>query len=427
MMGRVGRRERTGHAVAIVRPSDNRSADELASALREEQLPGLISHFERANASWPGLRGLREANVKAVATHIAAHLAHCPETGSTVEELQEFFARTLSGEELAQHVPSALAWLSDPMRVLAYRGENDRYALTTLGLAATRAVLPLNLAAGLAQLLRDLLTLDPSDQLLAAWRPLDHLIILGLLFDLSPKVGKFNASLPDKLHSWMSSAPERASLLHNEWISGPPGASRACEVLGSLGLQPSASARDSDEWARKQANLAVLQAAILYELSQGATTVDLERQWELRGLSGIEERWRDDFSWLLSGAVDVPDLRYFYYHLREECAADSGRAKRVKKALLRIRSQTFELIEHLSYCSPLGPILRAIRVTNTGCGEGRSVGIRSIRRLEEAEIRSLEDLATIETDDLVRLGIRRNFAKQIRAYVSEARHRLPEH
>ena len=102
---------------------------------------------------------------------VARHIYHCWS-----------FARSLGGKELVRRVPAALTWLSDPARILAHRGENDRYALTALGLAAARAVLPLDMTAGFAQLIRDLLTLAPSDQLLAAWRPLDHLIALELLF-----------------------------------------------------------------------------------------------------------------------------------------------------------------------------------------------------------------------------------------------------
>jgi helicase len=250
-------------------------------------------------------------------------------------------------------VPSALAWLTDPTRVLAHRGENERYALTALGLAATRAVLPLTLASGFAQLIRDLLTLDPSDQLLARWRPLDHLIVLELLFDRSPRWRRFSASLPDKLVKWMEVAPDRASLLYREWISGSSSDSRAHEVLGSLGIQPTAPTKDSDEWARREANLAVLRATILHELSQGATADELERRWEFRGLSGTEERWRDELSWLLSGVAEVLDLRCFYFHLRQECDADPDRTKRVKSILLRMRAQSFALREDLTYCSPV--------------------------------------------------------------------------
>jgi hypothetical protein len=297
--------------------------------------------------------------------------------------------------------------------------------LTTLGLAATRAVLPLDLAAGFAQLIRDLLTLDPSDRLLAAWRPLDHLIVLELLFARSPKLRRVSAALAASLDAWMGTAPDRTSLLYQEWIAGPPGASRACEVIGSLGTYPKEAAHNSDEWARKEAYSSVLHAVILYELGRGIPVSELERRWELKSLSGVEERWRDDLSWLLSGVAEMLDLRCFYFHLREGCDADPDRVKRVKKVLLHIRSQTLKLREHLSYCSPLGPVLRAIRSTRASLGEGRSIGVQSIRRLEEAGIRSLEDLALLETNDLVRLGIRRDFAEQIRSFVSEAGCDLP--
>ena len=422
MMGRAGRGDHSGHAVAIVRPGDARTASELREELTEERLPELVSHFERAVAYTT--RGAsratpHETNTKTVATCVAAHLSRCPETGSTVEELKAFFERSLGGRELAYRVPAALEWLSDPARVLAYQGENERYSLTTLGLAGTRAILPLHLAAGFAQLVRDLLTLDPSDQLLEAWRPLDHLIVLELLFDRSPKLRQYNSSLPKKLDMWMDAAPNHVSILHLKWLSGSPSTSRASEVLGSLDVRPTASIRNHDEWAYKEANSAVLRSAILYELGQGVPTEELERKWGLNGLPGTEERWRDQLSWLLSGTAQILDLRCFYYHLREECNAAPDRTKRVKKALLRMRAQTFALRDHLAYCSPLGPILRDIRRAKPNSDKGPFVSVRSIRRLEQAGIRSLEDLAILEVKDLVQLGVRQDFARQIYAHVSK--------
>jgi hypothetical protein len=46
------------------------------------------------------------------------------------------------------------------------------------------------------------------------------------------------------------------------------------------------------------------------------------------------------------------------------------------------------------------------------------VGPRSIRLLEEAGIHGLDELVSHTVEDLVRLGVRRDLAKQIRAYVS---------
>jgi helicase len=96
----------------------------------------------------------------------------------------------------------------------------------------------------------------------------------------------------------------------------------------------------------------------------------------------------------------------------------------VKKLLRRMRIQVLELQECLKYCSPLGPVLRDIRQTISS--DGPRVGPRSISRLEEVGIHSLEDLVSLTTEDLVQLGIRRDLAQQIRAYATAAENKLPE-
>jgi|GEM_PF-2721295 len=45
------------------------------------------------------------------------------------------------------------------------------------------------------------------------------------------------------------------------------------------------------------------------------------------------------------------------------------------------------------------------------------VGIQSIRRLEEAGIESIKDLALLRTEDLVKLGVQRKIAEQVRGYI----------
>jgi helicase len=81
-----------------------------------------------------------------------------------------------------------------------------------------------------------------------------------------------------------------------------------------------------------------------------------------------------------------------------------------------MRAQTFELREQLKYCSPLGPLLRSVQGTNVG-GDGPKVGIQTIRRLEGAGIRTLAELSSMQLADLVRLGVRRDLAKQIQTYL----------
>ena len=42
-----------------------------------------------------------------------------------------------------------------------------------------------------------------------------------------------------------------------------------------------------------------------------------------------------------------------------------------------------------------------------------------MRRLEEAGIRNLEDLASSQVADLIQMGLRRDLAEQVQAYVLE--------
>lgn len=142
---------------------------------------------------------------------------------------------------------------------------------------------------------------------------------------------------------------------------------------------------------------------------------DIERSWKVSNLEGLEERWRDNELWLLSGIAKLLDLRCFYYHLREECHADYERSKRVKGVLRYLQLQAYELQEHLKYCSPLGSILRSIKRTFPKVEQ--QVGVQSIRHLEEVGITTLEQLANLSLDELIAHGIRRDRAKLIRSYV----------
>lgn len=416
MMGRAGRGDQPGHAAAIVRANDTWDAEELADALRAEALPSLTSHFDRA-ASLPSWRQeVADDDIILVAKHVASQLARRPDDGLSLEQLQGFFERSLGGKALTAHVPNALTWLTDPMRVLAYQDEHGKYRPTVLGQQATRAVLPLDLAAGFAQLVRDLLTIDPSDRLLEQWQPLDHLVVLDLLYDRTPNLRRFSKALVGQVDGWMEASPGRTPLLFREWIAGQQGASRAEEVLGSLGVSPPDGRRDAGEWARQRAYLGVFRSIILYERGLGTRIEDLQRRWRVKNLVGVEERWRDDMLWLLSGLAKILDLRCFYYHLREECDADPERVRGVKKRLRRMRLQTYDLQEQLKYCSPLGPVLRSIRSTMGGAG-GATVGVGTIHKLEDAGIQSLTELIGLQVDDLVRMGIRRDLARQIYVYV----------
>ena len=138
----------------------------------------------------------------------------------------------------------------------------------------------------------------------------------------------------------------------------------------------------------------------------------MQRNFEVNNLAGIEERWRDDFLWLLAGIAKLLEVKCFYYHLREECNADSERIKRIEQLLKRMKNQIYDLMESLKYCSPLGPVFRDIRKFMGG-----GVGETTIRTLEENGIRNLKDLYDLDYYKMLSFGIRKDIAKKIQIYL----------
>jgi hypothetical protein len=413
MMGRAGRGDRAGHAVALVRPNDGWDADELASALREESVPGLVSVLEQPRTKKRSREPRLADSIKAgpILTLLLRH----QERGLTLAEAQAFCSNLLGGRAMAGAVGALLSWLCDPGRCLAYADEYGRYHATVLGRHCALAALPLDVAAGAAQLIRDLLSADDRDHLLCDWQGLDHLILLELLNPRPLPGRRFGEGLADQLDGWMEGSPERESLLYREWIRGTAYSSRAGEVLGSLGISIGGGSK-AEEASRQTAHMAVFRAAILIERASGLSAAEVACRWGVSGLEGVEERWRDDTLWLLAGLSRMLEIRTFYYHLREVCAASASRIRRVNGFFRQMRRGIFDLQEQLKYCSPLGPMLRSLRRASKS-QKGSTVGVQTIRRLEGAGVRTIADLAQLSLADLVSLKIRPSLAEQIRAYV----------
>ena len=413
MMGRAGRGDRPGTAAVLVKPKDGWSVEELTEALREEKLPEFCSGIR--SARWRGQNNLaaRERNGPVGVAQVAALLCRSQEQGQTVEALQQFLARSLGAEQLVESVSGALRWLLE--QTLAYQdAETGAYRLTVLGQRASRAALPLPLAAGYAQLLRDLMTLDSTDELLGSWRPLDHLLILDLLSERPPSLRRYSAKLVGEVDAWCEAQPERVPLLFRQWMRGDVAHARTAEILGSLGLEV-----EDEAGAHREGYLAMFRGMVLGMRSQGIAHGQIERRYGVRDLAGIEERWRDELLWLLSGLGRLLEIRTFYFHLKEDCGADFARVKRVKRRLRQMRFQVYGLQEQLKYCSPLGNVLGEMRrLVPRGMPQ---VGVATVRRLEEAGVQSLRELAQLSEGELVARGVQRRWAEQIRAYVSRRR------
>jgi replicative superfamily II helicase len=405
MMGRAGRGSQQGTAAVLLKQSSGWTLEELEEGLRQERLPRLTSAFEKSSL------GGRDNDV---ASKVAAFLGHLGEEGANKEEFRNFFAESLSGGELISKVDSALHWLQRGK--LAYQ-EDGRFCLTALGAYSVEAMFPLSVAKGWSRLLRDILTVDSTDDLLREWRPLDHILLLEMLFEPISSLRRYSQRLEKQVHTWCERNPSKQPILFREWIRGAEGHSRANQVFGSLEVEPRTekSSGERPEWARRQAYKAMFRTLVIYERMQGKDPRELGRTYDAENLDGIEEQWRDTLMWLLAGLAKVLDIRSFYYHLQENCDASSQRVKRVKRALRDMEYQTYELQERLKYLSPLGSALRQMRRVITS--ESGKVGIGTIRRLEENGVTSLQDLANADTEELEDLGVSPQYADQVRNYL----------
>lgn len=405
MAGRAGRGNTPGVANVIRRHDDFAPVDELVDQLKAEPLQPLRSSFAMRSTR----RGVATEIEPGLLEIVTTHLSRFPD-GQTADQLRSFFQHSLGGDGLGNHIDGAISWLSDPSRTLVARNDAGAFVATSLATHAVRSTLPLDIAAGVGQLLRDLLELDPDDKYLRSWSPLDHLILLGLLSDRQPSLRRFSKQLVGQVTDWIEAYRGEKPVLFREWIHGDKNSSKAAELLGSLGIEC-----ETEEKARQLGYLATFRAIVLTDRGQGLRTDDLERRWSIENLSGVEEQWRDTMIWLLNATTKILETRCYFFHLKQNCEANSMRIKRVETCFRAMRRQLFGLQDHLKYCSPLGGVLRSMKRTTKKSRSG--VGVQSIRKLELAGIGSLADLAKFSRTELKTLGLREPAINQITSYL----------
>lgn len=417
ILGRAGRGDRPGLGAVMIRSTDGWPPEELAESLKSEKLPRLTSSFERSLSRRHRRNDLADGTTVdvALAGVIATALSRAGERGLAAADVSQFLSHTLGGTVLASRSGDGLRWLMDPSRGLAYRAEDSRYGLTVLGAAGLRAMLPLDYVAGLGQLIRDLISIGPHAELLDRWSALDHLFVMALLFDRTPTFRRFSEDLAERIDGFLESRPlHQKSLLFANWVTGSSAGSKADELFGSLGLHAWAGPRAEAATARKRAYVAMLAAIVLSERSQGATLEDLQQRWSISIGEGTEEGWRDTAMWLLAGHAQVSDLRCFYHHIRE-ADATPDQVLAVKAALRQRRVQSYELVQRIKFCSPLGPLVKGIRASPANATKPR-VGAGTIATLEAAGVTTMRQVAALDIEQLVALGVQKRFAQQIHAY-----------
>jgi replicative superfamily II helicase len=405
MMGRAGRGSRSGHAMVLLKPKDEWKHDELQAELESPKLPELQSGFLRA----PEGRCNQGANPNPGASLVLSILSRSGEAGMPLEELRKFAMSLLAGEQLASVIDESVRWVSGYSSLLAHKSdEQDTILPTRLGQACSRSGLPPTTAAAFANLLRDLLSVDENMTLFPQLSMLDLLLLAELLSDRKFLGGRFSDALAKQVDEWASACSEK-SLLFNQWVRGREGFSKAEEIAGSLGISPSTP---NPDWARQLGYLRMRAAAILWSRSSGISWDDIKRRWKVDPEEIAEEEWIRSRSHLISGFAEICDIRCFFYHLKEDCKADDAKIQKAKNTLRRLRAYCFKILGRLKYCSPLGPMLVAMKRASK-----KGVGKATIEKLETAGITTPKAIRDLSDEKARELGLDAKKLATIRSYL----------
>jgi hypothetical protein len=405
MLGRAGRGHRAGHAMVILRPQDPWKATELLEALASPHHP----EFRSGLVGTCGLRPDPEVDPNPSARLVLSILSRRGDEGISMENLRTFSRALLAGEEMTPVLDQAVRWLSGSNAVLAYRLEGSTDLIPTrLGQACCRSGLPPTVIASLASLLRDILSIESEHRLLPQLGKLDLLLLAELLADRSFVRGRFSGKLEEQVDAWAESMSEK-SLLFNHWIRGKKGFSKAAEIFGSLGIGEGGS---NPESSRQRGYLYMRAAAILWTRGSGVPWVDIARRWSVDPETIAEEEWRRSRSHLLSGIAEAFDIRCFYFHLKEECGADDQRLQKTKNSLRRLRAHCFNLLGRLKHCSPLGPLLAAMKRAGT-----KGVGAVTFEKLETAGLASPAAILQLSDERAREIGVDPRRLMILRSYL----------
>ena len=414
MAGRAGRGTREGHAIFLHKPSDTWELEALQGELESLTIPQLRSTLvsRGLGLDWNGRDDDHGKEPRLAELVLSLLGRHC-ESGLTPEALNHFVSNTMEGGEAIAEIQAALVWLSRPGFVLAYQDKAEQWKPTVLGTTTIRASMDLTAAAGVANLLRDLLSVDSDDKLIGRLEMLDLLLLTELVATRTAVTKRFSKDLGEQVDGWIDRSDAKPAMF-TEWIRGTKDHSKADEVFGSLGIMPNKSAGrgNAPEKARQFAYLATMRSIVLWQRANGIRSEDLERRWKLSGLAEAEQTWRDDRLFLLAGMSKLFEIRCIFYHLKEECGASDERIQRVKRILADLATSCHQLMNMLGWCSPLGPIFVRLRRTQSKAGKALPAKA-TMAQLEQGGFDSAERLAKVSLDDLRRLGVRKDLAKLI--------------
>ena len=401
MIGRAGRGNNNGTGTVILSGSNLGKESAIISGLSNEITPEIRSQLIPKELD--GYYGAPREDLQYIDRVGNQLMGIINRYGAiTLNGLNDYLGFTFGGNSF-ENLPSILQKLSDWK--LSYLNEDtNEYELTHLGKVSAKCYIAPVTAANIGQLFRDLLEDDPSGGHIHHFAPIDYLITLCLVSDENRPLTRYSRALEAKVHSFMEALPfNEKSYLYRTWISTSPdalyGSARVDSISGD---------------GRKRVYQATYTAMLIYDISRGLTQAQLDVFYKL-DTEEIQERIRDNALWVLCGLEQLLEVKSFYYHLKENCHAEYDQIQSVDTAFKKSSSMIFSLVENLKYRSKLGELVRGIK--NVFPHADSYPGEGTIRKLEGAGISSLMGLVGKTQEDLIRIGIRADYASLIVDYM----------
>lgn len=403
MIGRAGRGNKPGTGVILLSNQNLAKSASIAEGIENEVVPEVKSRLiPVVREDYYGTTGDDLFYIDRVGNQMMGILNRCGTT--TMTRLNEYLSYTLGGSRF-EDLPKILRYLSD-WKLAYFNEDTNEYQLTHLGKVSSHCYLPPVTAANMGQLMRDLLSDKPDGTHILQLTPIDYLIILCLVSNENKPFVRYSKALAKKIDGWMEALPlEEKSYLYRTWIVSAPD-----ELLGS------ASVTNDRSNAEKYVYQCTYTAMMIYDLSKGMTYSQINDFYGA-DIEEIQERLRDNAIWILCGFEQLMEVKSFYFHLKNNCDAESGQIQSVDKAFKRSSKQIFGLVADLKFRSRLGELVRGIKRVYPHAtsypGEG------AIRKLEENGIIAIKDLIGKTPSDLTRMGIRRDYADLICGYIKK--------
>lgn len=401
MLGRAGRGNQPGIGVVFLSKNNLVKERAVVDGMTNETMPAIKSALPPAvRDEYYGTSRTDFFYLDRVGNQVIGALNRYQTVTKSV--LEAYFQKTLCGGRFG-NLDEILRYLVEWK--LAWRDETtNEYALTALGQISSRCYFPPVTSANTGQLIRDLLTDEPSGKHIAEFAPIDYVIMLCLCSNEFKSIARYSKKAEAAIVNYMESLPlGEKSYLYRTWIAADPES-----------LWGSARVDDSSTW--KQIYPRVYTAMLIYDLSKGIPSQQLKDYYKI-DVEEIQEKLRDNAIWLLCGVERLLNVRSFYYHLKENCKAEARDIHAVDIAFKKASKTVFGLIGNLKFRSKLGELIRGIRRVYPHAqsypGEG------TIKRLEAAGMTSLKDLVQTSTSDLVAAGVQKKYADMIVGYVRQ--------